>query len=410
MGGSAVLDFLLRSNFPASADQPLYDGYVMDDSPEIGAGSLTVDFTNLTPNIASGKLYMTGTSGWESILDNGTALIEADGALFAFSIECAQEPIVVDNSRLYPHLSNTSSAVTSVSTAIGVYSRHDGSATEWRFYTDDASRTGIPLTDGDVRDYAIVLDKTNKQAFCFSKLTAESEYTLFSILPYTMSATLYPSLSGFGKGPRYLLGMTVPDTLYTEQITPEFYESMAGALGTSVSTITPEIGTWQATPESTLELDGNGYMYVPTSSTGNIFITPPSSKISFIKATARTSFSGNEFAHIFNRFIDTNNWVGTVAVSGTTYLRKKIAGSTVVLDSVSFSPTLDTDYEIKVSDDGSEITVYYDDVLKLSATTTDLASTFTSVSCRCSGTSGNTSKMKDITVYPKFGYTFEGID
>ena len=159
-----------------------------------------------------------------------------------------------------------------------------------------------------------------------------------------------------------------------------FIDDCVGAVSTSMDGRSPSTNEWGQTWSEltgTWELDGNGYCFPPTANgAGNAILTIDSHVTDVeVECDIKQVDSDTWPNGPASRIQDTNNffWCGLDYAAGEIQLYKVVSGSYTLLDSAAFSASLDTDYNIRMTDDGSDIEVFVDDVSTLTATDTDLA-------------------------------------
>ena len=204
-------------------------------------------------------------------------------------------------------------------------------------------------------------------------LSGETTATLTATCPTgTYTATL-TATDNFGAtaSDGAVITVAVSSSLFSDNFEDGVADgwTLAGSLSAS----------WSVAPDST-------YVYKQTNN--NASATPNAGDTWSYKAAAWTnytvearmkldSFSGsNRFMGLYGRWLDnTHYYYAALRTSGTLELKKRVDSTiTPLVTAISFTVTPGTWYRVKLSLDGNNIAVYVNDVLKLSATDSAIAS------------------------------------
>ena len=399
--------YLLRAIFANAADQTFVDGQVLDTTAEgILDGQLSVkDAIGGLNSIVNGAFRMVGTSGWGSKGLYSEAINREEGRGLFFEVDI-NDSITADC--MFSFSTDQTLALASVKNAL----YFQGSGSTIVAYNGSFFNLGKVFNSALVYQVALILDTVGIHIFI--KQAAEyPTWTYFGQWLTDTTSVLYATLStdtaGITDFPHYK-SMIIPDTLYIEQITPLFYDEFDGPAGSFDASRVPNEGSYLVATNS--QLDGSGYAYGTVDGVDSLLIFFRGGEAEFTEFVINFVGLSTSTTRVFHylRYAGSTSIIRCIYYNNFQQLTKRHSGGTLVLDSDTQPMAINTDYNVKTSDDNSEINIYLNEVLILNAVEPDFANGTQTRLFLKRATASNYAKCNRWKIWNKTGYTFEGVD
>jgi len=392
--GGAVLSYLLRTDFTNNPDQIFGDGQVLDDSPEIGAGSLTGIISGGSLAINTGVLEATPSADFSAQLRATDKIDISDGRVVAFTQS------FVNGS--FGGLFLTPDATIPTSPAVRLLSGvQDGSLLSGKdrywYSTGTVQRVlDLPAFNGILEtDRIMLFDETNSFVYHFAKLPASSDYELITILPLADTADNYLAFSCANSRVSTLHKLSIPSTLYTDQITPVFEDGFDRSdrdLGGDGDWVAGASGWSSKLIIASNKVDVNG-------GSGNGACYRVDSEVAAVTQAKLTSFGYLWTRVEDDTFTSEDSFLVGMNTTNLVILEKIAGGGGISRGSVATGGTTNT---ITCIDDTTKITAVSDSGHTISYTTTS-KNTAVKKGLRCS----IGGEADDYKLWRQDGYTFD---